>query len=66
MKVNNAQLLQKVATAIAIKGPFLINLKNGIVGGIELAGALALINCNSSWERFLLSSGYEVTILFQK
>jgi hypothetical protein len=41
--VNKAQLLQKVATAIAKKGQFLINFKNGIDGGVDLKKELQLL-----------------------
>ena len=52
-KVNKAQLLQKVATTIAIKGPFLITSKNGIYGAAELVGASAFIYSSSSLEMLL-------------
>ena len=58
--------MQKVAIAIAINGPFLINFVIGIDGGVELDGASLLINSNSLSDKFLLSSGYDVTDLFQK
>ena len=65
-KVYKDQLLQNVATAIATNGIFLINLKKGIEGADSFDGASFLINFNSCAERFLLSSGNEVTLLFQK
>ena len=48
IKVNNAQLLQKVATVIAIKGRLVSNFRNGSLVAFESAGASDLINSNSS------------------
>ena len=48
IKVNNAQLLQNVATVIAIKGRLVSNFVNGSLLALESAGASDLINSNSS------------------
>ena len=48
IKVNNAQLLQNVATVIAIKGRLVSNFRNGSLLAFESAGASDLINSSSS------------------
>ena len=65
-KVYKDQLLQNVANAIAKNGIFLSNFKKGIEGAVSFDGASFLINLNSFFERYLLFSGNEVTLLFQK
>jgi hypothetical protein len=55
IKVNNAQLLQNVATVIAIKGKLVSNFLNGSLLALESAGASDLINSNSSGDICLWS-----------
>tara|TARA_B000000475_G_C15953275_1_gene429689 strand:+ start:882 stop:1163 length:282 start_codon:yes stop_codon:yes gene_type:complete len=64
--VYKVQLLQKVATVIAINGGFFRSLNNGIEEAEIFEGASVSIKFNSSFDRFLLSSGKDVTLEFQK
>ena len=43
-----------------------MSFKNGIVGAVSFDGASVFMKFYSSSERSLLSSGKDVTILFQK
>ena len=55
-----------MATVIAINGLFCISLRNGIDEAEVFAGASDCINSNSFLDKFLLLSGKDVTVVFQK